>query len=327
MAGISSCLCNFSSGSAFIIFHPVAASIIFPAFVNEYKGNEDRIHRDITETFYRLLASASGVLNTDLTGFDFRGNNFLDDELKSQYISYIYSCSVAGLLKDLKIRPSAISGYSMGLYAALYFNGSVDFMQGLRMVKQAWDAICRVTAEGRFGMGMVIGLDENDILNLIRGIEDVEISNQNNPYTFILSGSRQAVESVLSAAKEEGAMRTTLLPVSKPYHSRFLDRAVPEYTDAIRDLIFMPPAYPYVSAMNHHFLTTGEELRKEAILNLSSRMNWLKTMHTLLSNGADSIFECGAGDGLTRNTRFIEGKFRSFSVDKLDAFMVVASRE
>ena len=120
-------------------------------------------------------------------------------------------------------------------------------------------------------------------------------------------------------------MRASLLPVSKPYHSRFLKRASPEFAEAIRDLAFMPPEYPYVSAMDQNIITTGEGLRKEAIMNLSSRMNWLKTMNSMLSNGTDMIFECGAGDGLTRNARFIEGEFQSFSVDKLEKFIESAA--
>jgi [acyl-carrier-protein] S-malonyltransferase len=299
----------------------MAASIIFPAFVNEYKGTEDRINREIGNAFPRLLLSASQFLNTDLTGFDFRRNNFLEDEIKSQYISYTFSCSVAGFLKSRDVKPCCISGYSMGLYAAMYYCGSVDFFQGLRMVRQAWETICRVTTGGSFGMGMVIGLNETDLLALIKGMEEVEINNQNNPYTFILSGSRQAIEGVLTAARDEGAMRATLLPVSKPYHSRFLDSAIPDFAGAIQDLSFGDPEYPYVSALDQHIITTGKDLRKEAIMNLSSRMNWLKTMNALLSIGTDTIFECGAGDGLTRNARFIEGDFQSFAVDKLEKFI------
>jgi [acyl-carrier-protein] S-malonyltransferase len=317
-------LCSVSGDLILLIFCSVAASIIFPAFVSEYKGNENQINRDIGNTFTRLLASASGYLNTDLTRFDFHRNNFLEDELKSQYISYVFSCSLAGFLRSRNFRPFLISGYSMGIYAALYYCGSVDFLQGLRMVKQAWETISRVTEGGSFGMGMVIGLSETDMLALIQDVEEVDISNQNNPYTFIVSGSRQEVESILTSARDEGAMRATLLPVSKPYHSRFLERAFPAYAKAIQDLSFMPPEYPYISAMDQRIITTGEELKKEAVINLASRMNWLKTMNSMISRGTDRIFECGAGDGLTRNARFIKGEFQSFSVDKLDRFLEAA---
>lgn len=303
----------------------MAASIVFPAFVNDYKGIENRINRDIGITFTRLLETASGYVNADLTGFDFLRNNFRDDELKSQYISYIFSCSVAGFLNNQKVSPSSVSGYSMGIYAALYYCGSIDFLQGLKMIKQAWEILCRITEGIRFGMGMIIGLDETDLESLIQDKKEIEISNQNNPYTFILSGTHQALESVLAAAMEAGAMHAGFLPVSKPYHSRFLKRASPEFAEAIRDIDFMPPNYPYISALDQNIITTGDGLRKEAIVNISSRMNWMRTMNSMVSIGSDRIFECGAGDGLTRNARFIEGEFQSFSVDRLEKFIESAA--
>jgi len=213
----------------------------------------------------------------------------------------------------------------MGIYAALYYCGSVDFIPGLRMVKQAWEVICRVAEEGSYGMGMIIGLDEKDLLDLLHSMQGIEISNQNNPYTFILSGTKKAVEHILNKAREEGALRATLMPVSKPYHSAFLKNASPGFARTISDIAFRAPEYPYVSAMDQNVILTGEGLRKDAILNLSRRMNWLKTMNGLLSKGTDLIFECGAGDGLTRNARFIEGKFQSFSVEKLEEFMKSAT--
>jgi malonyl CoA-acyl carrier protein transacylase len=54
-------------------------------------------------------------------------------------------------------------------------------------------------------------------------------------------------------------------------------------------------------------------------------MNWLKTMSRLINQGSDNFFECGAGDGLTRNARFIEGDFKSYSVAKLDKFLEAAT--
>ena len=212
----------------------------------------------------------------------------------------------------------------MGIYAALYYCGSVGFLQGLRMVRQAWETISQVAADGLFGMGMVIGLTESELSVLLEGMEEVEISNQNNPYTFILSGSRRTVEAVLAAAREEGAMRATLLPVSKPYHSKFLEGASPGYAGAIRALPFKDPEYRYISSMDQHVLTTGEGRRQEARLNLSSRMNWLKTVQCMLASASTLILECGAGDGLTRNARCIGGNFRSFPVDKLETFLEMA---
>jgi hypothetical protein len=50
-------------------------------------------------------------------------------------------------------------------------------------------------------------------------------------------------------------------------------------------------------------------------------MNWYQAMDYLLTLGVGMFFECGAGDGLSRNFRFISGKFAAYPVKDLDAFL------
>jgi [acyl-carrier-protein] S-malonyltransferase len=300
-------------------------SIIFPAFVSEYSGFEEAALKDFENNFASRLKYASETTGQDLTGFDFQNRNFLNDELKSQYISYLFSCSLSDILKSEKIHSSFVSGYSMGIYAALYYCGSVTFSDGLRLLKHAWEVISAAAAGGEYGMGMIIGLEKPDLLKLTRG-HDVEICNQNNRHTFIISGSAPGVVSVLTSARNEGAMRANSIPVSKPYHSHFLKDTASGFSSLIEMIRFRSPDYTYISSIDQHIVVTPDQLRKEVIRNLSCTMNWLETMNFMISRGTDIFFECGAGDGLTRNTRFIDGTFRSFSIAKLDRFLD-ASRE
>ena len=213
----------------------------------------------------------------------------------------------------------------MGIYAALYYCGSVTFRDGLLLVKKAWEKISKVTAEGKYGMGMIVGLTESDILDLLHGSGEVRICNQNNLHTFIISGTFEAVTGILSLAKAEGALRANLLPVSKPYHSDFIKSAVPEFTEIVRELTILAPAYKYISNIGQKIITSSDGLREEVIQNLYRRMNWFNAMNYLLALGAEVFFECGAGDGLTRNFRFIEGNFKSFSANKLEDFLETVS--
>ena len=117
----------------------MATSILFPAFAAEYSGKEEMAISGVENNFRNLLEIASDALITNLKGFDFTTNNFLDDELKSQYVSYIYSCSVADILRGEKVNTSCVSGYSMGIYAAIYYCRSISFIDGLQLVKYAWE--------------------------------------------------------------------------------------------------------------------------------------------------------------------------------------------
>ncbi len=304
----------------------MATSIIFPAFVNEYNGTEGKVISAYENNFFDYLELASAALQTDLTGFDFLKCNFLDNELTSQYISYLFSCSVADILKSQKIKSSFVSGYSMGIYAALYYCGSISLTDGLQLVQNAWNVISQVTAKGTYGMGMIVGLDETDLIKILKSYQGVEICNQNNPHTFVISGVLDEVGKALLSAKDEGALHIGKLPVSKPYHSGFVKDALPEFSKIVRNMKVRNPDYKYISTLDQKIIDTPEAIRYELIQNLASRMNWLKTMRKVIDLDTDIIFECGASDGLTRNSRFIEGNFNAFSVIKLDKFLQAALR-
>ncbi|MBP6872260.1 MAG: ACP S-malonyltransferase [Bacteroidales bacterium] len=268
-----------------------------------------------------MLALASDTLDTDLTGFDFAENPMPDDELKSQYIAYIYSCAVADGLLAQNTAPVHVSGYSMGIYAALYYCGAIRFTDGLFLIRSAWEKISEATGDNRYGMGMIIGLKEDDITRFRGYGENVEICNRNNPYTYIISGKRDAVEAILSASLEEGALRASLLPVSMPYHSMILQTASARFGDAIRQTDIKNGKPVYFSALSQEEIITGDGLRRELICNIFSRMNWYETMKSLIEKGVTAFYECGAGDGLTKNFRFIGGSFKAYPVDKYRQFI------
>ena len=294
------------------------SAILFPAFVPEFTGKEQQaIHHD---DFREMLAHASQILRTDLTAFDFHDNTFLEDEERSQYISYIFSCSVAEILKKKGSKPLAVSGYSMGIYAAFSYAGAISFETGLLLLQQAWRLICQAAEGEEYGMGMIVGLSEEDIREMIRD-RDVILCNRNNPHTCILSGHRKGIREVLDLAREEGALRANLLPVSKPYHTPVLKKAARGFEDYLKKFVVKDPSLPIVSALDTRVLDKGGDLRQELVRNLYYPMNWLGAMKKLLGLGAEVFLECGLGDGLTRNFRFIDQKVKAISADKLDLFL------
>lgn len=300
---------------------PVKTCLTFPAFVPEYTGQEYLAIKGNETVFRKRLDQVSELLGTDLSGFDFVTNDFTQHEEASQYISYTFSCMVADILNSRGVRPSFVSGYSMGIYAALYSCGSLGFLDGLRMIKAAWEQISAAAAAGQYGMGIIVGLSKEDIHKLIGTQNRVWICNRNNPHTFIISGDRKGIGHVLALAREEGALRSTILPVSKPYHTEFLREAIPGFSRFLDEVPLPDPAYPYISSLDQQEITSSEGLRQELVRNLYHRMNWYETMKKLTDLGTRIFFECGAGDGLTRNFRFIDRKVESYSIDSLNLFI------
>ena len=73
-------------------------------------------------------------------------------------MSYIFSCAVSDLLKSKQVYPDYISGYSMGIYAALYCGQSVTFTEGLDLIKKAFELIKLTTQEMDTGMASIVGV-------------------------------------------------------------------------------------------------------------------------------------------------------------------------
>ena len=60
----------------------------------------------------------------------------------------------------------------------------------------------------------------------------------------MISGHRGAVERALEIAKEKGAKRAILLPVSAPFHCPLMQPAADAMAEALADAAMAPPAVP-----------------------------------------------------------------------------------
>jgi [acyl-carrier-protein] S-malonyltransferase len=155
----------------------------------------------------------------------------------------------------------------------------------------------------------------------------VEICNTNNRHTYIISGLKNAVNNSLESFKEEGALKISLLPVSKPYHSAYLKDCPKLFEQSITGIRFSDPEFPYLSSLDQRILISSSDIREEVIKNLASRMNWQNTIEKIISLGVNQILECGSGDSLSRNSRFIEGSFRAIPANSISEFPGFASED
>jgi [acyl-carrier-protein] S-malonyltransferase len=291
---------------------PIA--FIFPAFVTEYPVDVFSNLTGVSRYLRSFLQKAANVIDPELMNFDYLTNNFLDDELRTQLMTYLLCCSYAGFLKEKNMVPSVCAGYSMGIYAAAYQAGSISFEDGLFLIRKAFLEISRITVGKTYGMGSILGLkldDINQIMNPYSGT--LEIANQNSPYSFILSGRLDGIRIVLDKAQEEGALNIKMLNVTIPYHSKLLEATRAPFGKYIESLSFKDPEIPIVSLIDHSILKNSGDLKKEIVTNLYTRLNWYQTQLHLQNSGIRSFIECGPGKTLVKNAKFVEGDFPFYS--------------
>jgi [acyl-carrier-protein] S-malonyltransferase len=293
---------------------------LFPAFVPEYLGIEtDVIGQHI---LIHKLEKASAFLGYDLTGFDIVNQNYLDDPLKSQVITYVMSCCVSDLLHNRNKTPAYVASFSMGIYAALYHCKAISLETGLQMISTAYDCIENILPEIPMGMCVIGGLSLEDINLLINQYGDnVAIINQNSEFSFILSGHREALMKITEQAKTEGAMQARMLPVVHPYHSSMLKKASEDFNLKLTVMTINDSVYPLVSAINQNIIFKKNDIIRELTGNLFQPFHWWTTFKFLLSKNVNLFIECGAGESLYKVGKFIEGDFSVINLKKIGKYI------
>jgi [acyl-carrier-protein] S-malonyltransferase len=291
------------------------SAFIFPAFINEYPENPFGGLEELHIRFENLLEQSSALVDPNLAEFDFASNHFLWDELKTQYLTYIYSCSVADILGKRKIVPALSAGYSMGIYAAIVHAQVVTFEDGLFLIKNAYETIKNTVQDKKYGMCSIIGLSRTDIESLIHLLNlPVEITNQNSDFAFVLSGLYKDMLILLNEAIAEGALHTHLLNVTLPYHSEFLKETKNPFNDFVGTIRFADPRTKIISLVDQKILQDPIDIREEIIKNLFTPLNWYQTQSHLIRSGVNCFVECGPGKNLVKNSKFIEGDYKFTSV-------------
>lgn len=291
-------------------------AFIFPAFASEYPEDPCEGLPGFEKYFRTFLQKASGSVDNRLSRFHYSLQNFLDDELRNQYISYILSCSLADYFRDQYFMPGYSAGYSMGIYASLYQAGAISFEDGLQMIRLAYHEIRQITEGKQYGMGTVIGLSLEDIERIIaRNFKTIEITNQNSIYSFVLSGSFDEIITMVEIVRNEGALHTRLIQVTVPYHSTIIQGIDEKFTRSLAGIPVLKPQTKIISLADQSVLQDADALKKEVIRNLFSHLNWFKTQLRLQELGVTRFLECGPGSGLVKNSKFISGDF-TFSDSK-----------
>ncbi len=294
---------------------------IFPAFVNEYTGKEIISLAKYHDVFSEYLLLASKETHTDLTDFDILKNNFLNHQLKSQYIQFVFGCTFSDILNENKIIPEYIAGYSMGIYASLYHAKSIDFQTGLVLIKNAFQIIKGILPNIEYGMAVIGGVEMKDVkCIIINNSLNAEVININNQNSYVVSGMKNDIEILVNVAKEEGALHTRIMNISFPYHSTCLNEAALEFANFLTNISILKPEIPIVSSIDQRIIDSEAEVKKELSDNINKKINWLKTFNFFTGSGIDNFLECGAGESLTKIGKFIEGDFKIYNSKNLDKY-------
>lgn len=289
----------------------------FPGAGVNPSGREAEFFERHESVFKPLFDEASSHAGTDLACELVEDRiEHLDDE-RNQYFTYAFGVGALQVFAGNGMTFDYTAGYSFGVYAALHASGALSFSDGLAMVREAYALMREACRHVEAGMGVTVGLDEEELLGILDGgrFSSLRLVNSNSDLCKVLAGERAELDEALREARRRGAVHAEPLKVAVPYHhSAYLSFATPAFAEFLAGLDWRDPACPVISSIDRSPLETAAELVDFAARNLSTPINWQKVVETLGSFGVTRIVECGPGISLSQNGRFIPGGIQYVNV-------------
>jgi [acyl-carrier-protein] S-malonyltransferase len=202
-----------------------------------------------------------------------------------------------------------VAGHSLGEYSALAAAGALELADTARLLKQRGQAMQKAVAVGEGAMAALLGMDLEDARKVAEEAAEGEVcspANDNAPGQVVISGHVAAVERAIELAKERGAKRAVLLPVSAPFHCELMAPAADVMGQALAEVTLMPPAAPVVANVTAAPVSDPEEVRSLLVQQVTGMVRWRESVERMASEGVDTLVELGAGKVLTGLTRRID---------------------
>ena len=202
-----------------------------------------------------------------------------------------------------------VAGHSLGEYSALAAAGSLTVADAARLLRTRGLAMQQAVPVGVGAMAAVLGLD----LDTVRAVaaeaaqgEVCEAANDNDPAQVVVSGHKAAVERACEIAKEKGAKRALLLPVSAPFHCALMQPAADVMAEALAQVEIKAPAVPVVANVVAAPVSAPEDIRRLLVEQVTGSVRWRESVAAMAAAGVDEIWEIGAGKALSGMIRRIE---------------------
>jgi len=203
-----------------------------------------------------------------------------------------------------------VAGHSLGEYSALAAAGALSLADTARLLKTRGRAMQAAVPVGKGAMAALLGAELPQAQELAKAASDGEVcaaANDNAPGQVVISGTRSAIERVVTLAPRFGARRAVLLPVSAPFHCALMQPAADVMQQALREVRILAPSVPLVANVLASAISDPEVIRARLVEQVTSMVRWRESMLYLRDQGVTSVYEVGAGRVLTGLARRFDG--------------------
>lgn len=274
-------------------------AFVFPGQGSQYPG----MGKDLAANFAvvrQAFEEAADVLGIDMASLCFNGP---EEELRltTNTQPAILTASVAALRalqQETGMTPAYVAGHSLGEYSALVAAGSLSFADALRTVRRRGAFMQEAVPVGTGSMAAVLGMSAEELESVCREAAQGEIvapANFNGPGQIVIAGHTAAVERASVLARERGAKRALLLPVSAPFHCALMEPAGVRLAEVLAAVDIRPLTMPVVTNVEAQPNGDSRRVKELLVRQVSAPVRWEETVESMAGLGVERFVEIGPG--------------------------------
>ena len=213
------------------------------------------------------------------------------------------------------------AGHSLGEYSALCAAGALDLADTARLLRLRGKSMQKAVPIGVGAMAAILGLNFELVEKIAQEASQKQVcqaANDNDPNQVVISGNLEAVERAIILAKEKGAKRAIILPVSAPFHCELMQPASDVMAEAFSKVSFKIPSSPIVANYTALPVVDPSEIKNLLIKQITGRVRWRETINYISQNGVDKVIEIGSGKALTGMIRRINKDINCYNIGSSD---------
>lgn len=270
-----------------------------------------------------IFEEASEALGFDTKKMIFESD---DETLKitenTQPAILITSIACMQPLKEQGIIPEAVAGLSLGEYSAHVAAETIEFKVAVPLLKKRGKYMQEAVPLGKGTMAAILGLEREKVLMVcekasVEGI--VEPANFNCPDQIVIAGEIKAVDKAMEIAKEEGARRAMILPVSAPFHCSMLKPAGDKLKKELDKINLKDIKIPVVTNVTSEYILDKSKVKDLLVRQVSSPVLFEDSINNMLDKGIDTFIEIGPGKVLSGFVKKISRDVKTLNVDDISS--------
>ena len=206
-------------------------------------------------------------------------------------------------------RASYVAGHSLGEYSALAAAGMFSVADAARLLRIRGEAMQSAVPVGEGAMAAILGMGFEAVEEVARLAQQGDVcaaANDNDPSQVVVSGHRAAVERAGEIAREKGAKRVVMLPVSAPFHCDLMEPAARTMAEALSNVPHGALQVPLIANVEARPVTDPATICSLLVDQVTGNVRWRESVEYMVKDGVTDMWELGAGKALCGMGRRIE---------------------